>query len=330
MRYFLVRILSPLLFLTLILLPLSGVGAQLELSPAATAQDLVDKINELRDSKGLAPYAVDSILMNLAQTHANYIASTGVLTHYDANGSRPYQRAIAAGYSLAGDLTSGGLFAEAIYSGTAPSFDDVISAWGSNSSDENALLSKDYQDIGVGISAANGTTYYVLDVGAQMDNSTATTPVVVTLSPGTSEIVSIASNTPLANGEIYHIVQKNEALWSIAITYGTTIDELKSLNHLASDEIFEGQKLLIRAAATETPTPSPAPVTVTLGIPTSTATQPVPPTSTPTATPAPRAPASLQSGGLVAGVIVLVALLTAGMGAFLARKKKKEETDSPQ
>ena len=124
---------------------------------------------------------------------------------------------------------------------------------------------------------------------------------------------------------IYQVVRKNEALCSVAILYSTTIEELKLLNGLATDEIFEGQKILVRAVNTQTPTPSLIPVTVTLGIPTSTATLPVTPTKTSTPTPVPTPPTSLQKGGMVVGGITLVALLAAGLGAFLGRAKKKND-----
>jgi LysM repeat protein/flagellum-specific peptidoglycan hydrolase FlgJ len=44
---------------------------------------------------------------------------------------------------------------------------------------------------------------------------------------------------------IYHTVQKGEGLYSIAKKYGKTINEIKEFNHLISDEIKEGQLLLI-------------------------------------------------------------------------------------
>jgi hypothetical protein len=133
----------------------------------------------------------------------------------------------------------------------------------------------------------------------------------------------VLPNTPFASGEIYHVVQKNEALWSVAILYGTTIAELKALNGLAGDEIFEGQQLLIRRASTETPTPSPVPVTATLGLSTSTATQPVTPTITQTPTPLPTPPTSMQSGGMVVGGIILAALIAAGVVSLLGKRKDK-------
>lgn len=323
-------LLVTLLFLTLSLFPWMAVYAQpFHFSDHPASQNLVEAVNALRESNGLDPYVEDPTLTKIAQAHADYIAGIGVLTHFDVNGDRPYQRALNAGYAVAGNLSAGGYFAEAIYSGRDISFDDVVAAWQENPSDANAMLFPDYQDIGVGVSAADGVTYFVLNVGSEELPTTNTPPTASTPMSAVSPLASgtgtalVILNTPEANGDVYHIVQKDEALWSIALAYGTTIDELKRLNSLASDEIFEGQRLLILRAATATPTSTPAPVTATLGIPTSTATRPIPPSPTFTATPLPVAPVSLQNSGKIVGGIVSAALLAAGFGAFLGRKRLK-------
>lgn len=319
------RILFPLLFLTISLFPSIWAGAQpWQFSPNYAAEDMIEKVNVLRESNGLEPYVQDQILTSIAQAHAVYVSGTGVLTNFDDTGKRPYQRALDAGYVVAGDLSVGGLLTQVIYSGSSVSEDQVIAAWQANAADSVALLSPDYEDIGVGIAAANGITYYVL-VAAKEGEAATAQPTLLTpaAGTGTAPVLTGIPNTPLANGEIYHDVRKDEALWSIALLYGTTIAELKLLNGLAADEIFEGQRLIVRRAATETPTPSPIPVTATLGLATSTATRPVTPTITSTPTPVPTPPTSLESGGRVVGGIVLGALLAAGLVAFLGKRKDK-------
>jgi uncharacterized protein YkwD len=309
-----------LLILTLSLIPSIAASARLEhYSPNPTASEMIEAVNALRESKGLTPYQQNPILMNIAQVHAEYIASTGVLTHFDDRGRRPYQRALDAGYSVAGNLSVGGLFSEAIYSGSGVSDQEVVAAWLGNAGDSVALTSAEYQDVGVAVTAANGITYYVLVAGSESSDEI----IIISPTPGTQIALSgtFVPNTPLPSGEIYHLVQKDEALWSIALAYGTTIIELKSLNGLAGDEIFEGQQLLIRSASTETPTPSLVPVTATLGLSTSTATLPVTLTVTQTPTPLPTPPTTMQLGGQVVGGIVLIAFLAAGLVAFLGKRK---------
>jgi uncharacterized protein YkwD len=309
-----------LLIITLSLIPSIAASARLEhYSSNPTASEMIEAVNALRESEGLTPYQQNPILMNIAQVHAEYIASTGVLTHFDDRGRRPYQRALDAGYSVAGNLSVGGLFSEAIYSGSGVSDQEVLAAWLGNAADAVALTSAEYQDVGVAVTAANGITYYVLVAGSESSDEI----IIISPTPGTQIALSgtFVPNTPLPSGEIYHVVQKDEALWSIALAYGTTIIELKSLNGLAGDEIFEGQQLLIRSASTETPTPSLVPVTATLGLSTSTATLPVTPTVTQTPTPLPTPPTTMQLGGQVVGGIVLIAFLAAGLVAFLGKRK---------
>lgn len=322
MKRYLFGMLIPLLFLTLALLPSEQVGAQpRQLSPNLSALELIEKANSLRQAQGLVPYKQNQILMTLAQDHVEYIASTGVLTHFDDKGRRPYERAMAAGYSVAGNLSAGGSFAEAIFSGSAVSDDEVLSAWQANTADSAALFSADFEDVGVGITAANGITYYVLVAGTEGEARTAVPSVAASLlTPLTG---TVYPNTALPDGAIFHDVRKNEALWSIAVLYDTTIEELKLLNGLATDEIFAGQRLVIRPAWTETPTPSLVPVTATLGIPTSTATKPVTPTITQTPTALPAPPTTLRSGGLAVGAITLAALSAAGLFSFLGKRKEK-------
>jgi LysM repeat protein len=258
--------------------------------------------------------------MTIAQAHAEYIASMGVMTHFNANGAPPFQRAITEGYSVAGDLSQGGLFFENIGSGTGLTVSGIIDIWQNDTEDLRTMISADLKDVGASISVAGGVTYYVLDAGAAtgdsvIPSSTATN----TFLPGTQPVAVVLS-TPLDDGTVYHLVQANEALWSIALSYNTGIEDLKLLNGLSTNDIYEGQKLLIRKPEVSTVTPTIG-VTATFGIPTSTATHPVTPTVTATFTPLPVPPTSRQSGGMAVGIIVLVALIAAGIGAWLGAKK---------
>ena len=310
--------LIPLLFLTSNLIPSEQVSAHpVYFSPNFTAQELITEVNNLRVAENLVPYKTNPILMTIAQTHADYLASAGVMTHFDASGLPPFQRAINAGYSVAGDLSQGGLFFENIGSGSELTTSGVVGVWHADAKDLQTMLATDPQDVGAGVTVAGGITYYVLDVGsATSDSVTATS----TSLSGTQSVAVITS-TPLEDGTVYHLVQANEALWSIALGYNTTVEELKRLNHLSTNDIFEGQKLLIKKAEAKITATPTVPPTATFGIPTSTATHPVTPTATSTATPLPVPPTSRQSGGLVVGIIVLIALTVAGVGAWLGSKK---------
>src|SRR5512141_1267802 len=59
---------------------------------------LIAAVNDLRAARGLAPYTVSSILMGTAQGQADYMASTGTVTHQGPGGISVTQRLLAAGY----------------------------------------------------------------------------------------------------------------------------------------------------------------------------------------------------------------------------------------
>jgi uncharacterized protein YkwD len=311
--------LSALLSLALSLTPFKPTFAQPE--KFAPASDLINEVNALRAKNNLPPYQVNATLMSVAQSQADYVAKTGFLSHFDATGLRPYQRALNAGYPVSGDLAQGGFFSENIYSGSSsitPA--DVIENWSGDALHLGTMLSPDLQDVGAGVTVVAGAAYYVLDAGSAVGKADATpaptsTP---TIPPNL-----VITSTPNADGSIYHIVQKDEYLWNVALSYNMTVEDLKKLNRLSTDDVYEGQKLLIfkpKPGPSITPTVGVTP-TATFGIPTSTATHPVTPTITLTSTPLPTPPASFQSGQKIIGAIVLIALLGAGLGAWLGRKK---------
>ena len=350
MKRFSYWMLIPLLALIVSLFPSEQVIAQPEhFSPNPATQELIDEVNALRATNELPPYKVDSILMKVAQSHADYLAKKGIITHFSEDGTRPYQRAIAAGYSVAGDLSTGGYFAENIHSGASLSAKGIVTFWKSDAANLETMLSQTYEDVGVGEATATGITYYVLVAGLKGDalpatafvTSAAITPTLAgpTATPAALEFVIataggfgtpaivVSLSTPKENGEIYHVVKKNEGLWSIALAYGTTVEQIKLLNGFATDEIFEGQTILVFRPVPDTATPTPPEATATLGIPTSTPTLPASPTATATSTPVPVAPVSRQSSGMVVGIIVVVALLAAGIGSWLGRIKPAKALD---
>ncbi len=93
----------------------------------------------------------------------------------------------------------------------------------------------------------------------------------------------VALNTALADGNVYHDVKYGQTLWSIAITYGTTIKQIQQLNNLFDTTVQPGQHLLILKGATQ-PAPREASITPMVG-------QSPQPLSTPTMIRATKTPA---------------------------------------
>ena len=318
-----------LILLIGLLILMTSVIIQAEAAPAlspdfSTASELIEAVNSLRAEKGLYPYTINPILMSIAQTQAEYVASIGFsTTHLDAYGRSPYQRALDAGYAVAGDLSLGGFFSENVVGGVSLSAEGAVEIWMGDAPHQGTMLSTALQDVGAGVGISNNTYYYVLDAG----RSTGGIPAAYT--PGPYYIIStpiLATNTPGTDGAILYIVQPNDTLLGIAIAYDISLDTLYALNGLNEGSlIYAGQSIIVRAAYTPTPTsPSPTPTIRPSSTPwpTSSSTAPLREvTSTPTLTV--QKPSSATGGAVIA--IIVAALIGAAFLTILGARKKDEE-----
>jgi uncharacterized protein YkwD len=325
------------IFLGVVLVTALGLPPQLRGSargpnsgPQANAYEVIAAVNALRSSNGLPAYNTHPILMQTAQTQANYMAATGQVTHYGPDGSRPFQRALAAGYPVAGDLSLGGFFSENIQAGTNLTPQEAVQAWTGDAPHLNTMLSGNLRDIGAGIAQDGNYYYYVIDAGLASGSPVAYTPPVGgTYAPGSTPGLGEATipvaivSTPNEVGSIVHVVEPGQTLWQIALAYKVKIEDIRSLNNLGSENtIYIGQKLLIQRAVTPTP-PTPT-ASRTLDPSTST---PLPPitlfTDTPTGTitPVPAAPASGSAGGVAVISIMVVALAAAALVSWAGRQR---------
>jgi len=145
-----------------------------------------------------------------------------------------------------------------------------------------------YTYVGVGISG----NYYVLQAGS--GTSTGSSVVATVPSDGSTPVIvntviGFPTSTPDLDGTIWHVVRANDTLYTIAINYGVTIDAIKTLNSMTSNDIYVGNTLKISLKPTPTITPTR---TSTVMMPTRTPTQTLMPTTpgptrTSTPTPAP-------------------------------------------
>jgi uncharacterized protein YkwD len=321
--------LIPLLLATTCLAPLHAQARAGLPRPAqaSSASDLIQAVNDLRAGYGLSAYIPNAILMAVAQAHSEYQASIGTVTHYSADGSRPFQRALAAGYAVAGDLSLGGWFSENIMAGNNLSAQGAVNAWMGDAPHQNTMLSTTLREVGAGVAVVGSYVYYTLDAGlstggapAAYTPSTPASPAVPAAGKGT-----VIPSTPNADGAVIHIVQPGDSLIVIAMAYDTPLSDLLTLNGLQLNSVIRtGQQIVIRPAFTPTPTlPTSTPTrrpTPTLW-PTSTPT--LTPTGTPvfTPTPAPRAGIPASAGLITAGAIILLALAAAGAAAWIGARR---------
>lgn len=241
---------------------------------AGSASELINTVNSLRQSQGLAPYTVDSFLMGFAQSQSDYMASLGTWTHTRPDGSTAFDYGIKENVAM----------------GTGMSVSYCIYTVWSDAVHWNTMVGYATGSVGAGVTVKDGNVYYTLNV---LPGGSAYTE------PGEDEssdedrvepvrwIQQIVTSTPDEFGIITHTVQYGETLWTIAEAYGVPIDQIlrNSSLSLGTTQVFEGQELIIQTASEPTGTPSP---TATEIPPTPTATQPRPTmTPFPTRTPAP-------------------------------------------
>ncbi len=279
------------LIITLVVLTFTSIFlASPAYSQAGSASELINEVNRLRKSQGLAPYTVDSFLMNFAQSHSDYMASLGTWTHTRVDGSTAFD------YGIKENVAMG--------SGMSVSY-CVHTVW-SDAVHWSTMVGYDTGTVGAGVTIKDGNVYYTLNV--LPGDSTYTEPGEEESSDGDNNINSqqepvrwiqqVETSTPDEFGIITHIVQYGETLWTIAEAYGVPIDQILRNSNLAlsTTEVFEGQELIIQTASEPTATASS---TATEIPPTPTATQPRPtmtpfPTRTPAPTQTPTQPPSIM------------------------------------
>ncbi|MBM3124104.1 MAG: LysM peptidoglycan-binding domain-containing protein [Chloroflexi bacterium] len=305
---------------------------------------LIEAVNGLRQSQGLPALKVHPILMQTAQSQADYMASTGQITQNRPGGMTYTQQLLSLGFPLAGDLSLGGFRAENIMMQTDPLvWSGVPPVW-QDADHMNTMLSQNFTHIGAGVSQSGAGYYYAVDCAAvtgsgQMQGSAGS---ILTSMPGGAEgaggqpisqyMVPVARSTALPDGDVFHTVQYGQTLWTIAIEYGTTIKNIQSLNNLGEDlVIFQGQKLLVIKGATqpapESPTNPPAEIPAGTKTPASSPTT-IPALSTSTTIPTesgiadeedPQSSSSSVSSKILVVVLIVAAFVGAGMAVWLIR-----------
>jgi LysM repeat protein len=302
---------------------------------AGSPQDLIEAVNALRASYGLAPYGTNSILMAAAQGHADPMAATGRVSHTGAGGSSVTDRLLALGYPLAGDLSLGGFRSENITSGSeGMSALEAVDRWTGDAPHLTTMISPDLTEIGAGVTVHDGRVYYVIDAARPTDSGVpqavntagAGAPAGPTLPPGVSGvIIPVVVVTPNADGDVIHEVKAGQTLWQLAISYDTKIDEIKRLNNLFDNEIYPGTRLLIEKGVFQ-------PTILPTGM--APAAKPAAPAEIPSLTPVIRetaftsVPNRTQTSGAPANTlaiaigIIAAALLGGSVGAWWGAKRK--------
>jgi uncharacterized protein YkwD len=227
-----------------------------------TPAEVIEAVNNLREKNGLNTLSVHPVLMQVAQMEADGIAS-GSNGHWRPPGLTLGQWLISLGYPLSGDLTQDGYRSENWI--TAKTAKEAIAFWKGDAEHINTMLSPDRSDIGVGI-AASDQVYIVLVTALQTASGKMQSNAYLILTQASSSIGEakgfmpsqyinpVVLSTARPDGDVFHKIQYGQSLWSIAIAYHTTIDQIRAWNNLGEETtVYERQVLLVQRSATQPP-----------------------------------------------------------------------------
>jgi uncharacterized protein YkwD len=237
--------------------------------------EIIEAVNNLRILNGLNMLAVHPVLMEVAAQQASALAaSEGAVGHQRPCGMTLGQDLLMRGFALWGDLSQDGYRSENW--GIASSAEEIITSWLGDDLHANTMLSPHRSHMGVAVAVSN-QIYIVLETALQTNSGQmqhtaydiltgipATRAACIGLSTQHAEYgnlsqysIPVMLSTARPDGDVIHEVKYGQSLWSIAIQYSTTIEQIKRLNNLTSDIIAPGWTLLIQKGATQ-----PAPPTM--------------------------------------------------------------------
>jgi uncharacterized protein YkwD len=245
--------------------------------------EIIEAVNNLRIMNGLNVLAVHSVLMDVAAQQANALASSGgAVGHQRPCGLTLGQDLLMRGFALWGDLSQDGYRSENW--GIASSAEEIVASWLGDDLHANTMLSPHRSHLGVAV-AVSDQIYIVLETALQTNSGQmqhtaydlltgipATRAACIGLSTqdaGYGNLsqysIPVAMSTARPDGDVIHEVKYGQSLWSIAIQYSTTIEQIKRLNNLTSDIIAPGWTLLIQKGATQ-PAPPTRPLSTSAPI----------------------------------------------------------------
>jgi uncharacterized protein YkwD len=210
-------------------------------------------INDYRAANGLYALEQNSILMQTAQGQSDYQASISQITHGGPGGSRPRDRAYAAGYGggaivFISELVTGG--------GSDGSAQNALNWWQNSPEHNGYLLSSNYFDLGVGVANdADGRFYYTAVLG-NIAGGTTYVPEEGAPEVGAPQpvMIPVIREEPRENGAIVHIVRQGQALWTIAAVYEVPLETILELNNLTTFSfIFPGDEIIVAPEGSVTP-----------------------------------------------------------------------------
>lgn len=147
---------------------------------------LLGQINGLRASVGVPPYSLNAQLSAAAQQHSTYMATTCDVSHTEANGSTPVDRARANGYT-------GSWVSENIYGGGMADAGYAWNFWLNSPIHYQGMTSSNMNEIGIGIASGDCGHFYTLVFGFRADASAPPAPVQGPVAPSSDAAAAPAA-----------------------------------------------------------------------------------------------------------------------------------------
>lgn len=251
-----------LLLITMLLMIRGSLHSPYTLQAQDSVTYLLNSINGLRGTLGVAPYSLNGTLSIAAHNQAAWMAETGQVSHTQTDGSTPSTRAQRAGYQST-------WVSENIYMGTNATAQSAWQWWLNSPIHYRGITSTNYSEIGIAsASGANGQAFVLV-----FGNPSGTWNPPASSSGGNS-VSSGSSGLPpyvvgVDNvGNIMHEIQAGHTLGDIALIYGYTWDDLQYIRDLNGMTEPEGRNLEIGSVILVPPqsgtfTPTPVPVDFT-------------------------------------------------------------------
>jgi len=226
-----------LILLILLLILVFFIQPQPVHAQAGSAADLINAVNQLRQSQGLAPYTVDSYLMGFAQSHSDYMASIGQWTHTRADGTTSFDYGIKENVAMGSNMS----IQHCVYT--------IWSDW----VHLQTMTGYASGTVGAGVSSANGVVYYTLNVlpnetvVRQPTTVSSENPPAQPADSSPSSLLVSASQvdiaTPNPDGSVIHTVRYGETLWAISEAYGIPIDQILTNTGLTDRSNFNQHRI---------------------------------------------------------------------------------------
>lgn len=246
-------------FSCLIILLLAGTGFYGFLQGADfTAYDMINAVNIVRASRGVAPVQANPILMAVAQDHSEFQASTHQSSHAGRTGGIVSERVAASGYSGGRPFVAGENVANLDLRVTEMLPIIMNEIW-ADPVHRGAIVNPKYHDAGVGIASDENSVYITLNLAGVTGEAIIATGAIPTptsgiLTTGLPPIQPLVTATTGSDGSVYHTVGYGQTLGTIARIYDVDVNDLVRLNQINPDQIYAGQRLFIKKQTLQTAT----------------------------------------------------------------------------